>query len=312
MGEQRPPASSSGALHFEEDLSRRHLLDPQTRAPNAVDWSPYCSAVLRFQISFPVEYPQRPPSITVQSDIFHPLVTPLTTYTHTTGSSNLETVSATDYERLLPGSLTFRQKFPQWFERSAGGVEVRVGHGGIDSDEEQSVTSERDSGGVTQAISGGRAISSDSMSKSEPQPVSPKGPDAPEFSLCDVLRYMKTAFEDESVIDEVPLAAAGNTSAWHAWQAYRRATREQPSSLRALGGPSPRRVLAHKITKSHGSVASKQWNWDGVWEKRVKAGVNNSISDSVLYGSGNSDEMIHFLDINQEAINAIKQCMNDQ
>lgn len=175
-------------------------------------------------------------------------------------------------------------------------MENRPEHGGIESEEEQGVTSEGDGGNGGQVSTGGQPISPGTLSKSpEKDLLSPKAPDALGIGLCDVLRYMKDAFEDESVINEVPLAAAGNPGAWHAWQAYRKSVKQSPSSLKSPGSPNARRVLGHKSAKSQGSVASGQWNWDGVWEKRVKAGVSNSISSPVLYGSGSSDEMVRIL-----------------
>src|SRR3569833_2650653 len=41
---------------------------------------PYATAILRFQISFPDTYPDLPPLVTFSTDMFHTLITPLTTY----------------------------------------------------------------------------------------------------------------------------------------------------------------------------------------------------------------------------------------
>src|ERR1700749_3939206 len=41
---------------------------------------PYAPSILRFQLSFLSQFPAQPPLITFSSDIFHPLLTPLTTY----------------------------------------------------------------------------------------------------------------------------------------------------------------------------------------------------------------------------------------
>ncbi|KAK4963947.1 hypothetical protein LTR28_004238, partial [Elasticomyces elasticus] len=73
---------------------------------------PYSPGVLRFQISFPSAYPQRAPVVTITTDIFHPLATPLTTYTHSTESVADEPVSARDDERLPPGGFSLRHGFP--------------------------------------------------------------------------------------------------------------------------------------------------------------------------------------------------------
>lgn len=82
----------------------------------------YAPAVLRFQIHFPESYPQLPPLITFASDIFHPLVTPLTTYMYTTDIQDNGTVSATDDERLPPGGFSLRHGFPDWFGRGNGAL----------------------------------------------------------------------------------------------------------------------------------------------------------------------------------------------
>src|SRR5436190_18841862 len=79
---------------------------------------PYASAILRFQVRFPPSYPDLPPLVTFNTDIFHPLLVPLTTYTFTTGSSDTDTVSATDEERLPPGGFSLRHGFPHWFGRA--------------------------------------------------------------------------------------------------------------------------------------------------------------------------------------------------
>ena len=72
---------------------------------------PYAPSVLRFQISFLSQFPAQPPLITFSSDIFHPLLTPLTTYT----ASGMDTVSASDQEILPPGGFSLRYGFPAWF-----------------------------------------------------------------------------------------------------------------------------------------------------------------------------------------------------
>src|ERR1700761_791163 len=80
---------------------------------------PYATAILRFQISFPPTYPSLPPLVTFSTDIFHPLITPLTTYMYTTDIQDSGTVSATDAERLPPGGFSLRDGFPCWFGRGA-------------------------------------------------------------------------------------------------------------------------------------------------------------------------------------------------
>lgn len=83
---------------------------------------PYANAVLRFRIDFSEDYPGRPPVLTFISDVFHPLVTPVTTYTHSTRDPGTDTLSSADEGRLPPGGFALRHGFPEWFETSAVSV----------------------------------------------------------------------------------------------------------------------------------------------------------------------------------------------
>ncbi len=89
---------------------------------------PYATAVLRFQISFPDTYPNLPPLVTFSTDMFHPLITPLTTYTYTTDIQDNGTVSATDEERLPPGGFSLRHGFPAWFGRASRSRQTSAQH----------------------------------------------------------------------------------------------------------------------------------------------------------------------------------------
>lgn len=47
-----------------------------------------------------------------------------------------------------------------------------------------------------------------------------------------------------------------------------------------------------------GSVKTPgQWNWEGVWEKRVHGGIDTSLSDPVLFGSarGGSEDLVRWI-----------------
>uniref|UniRef100_A0A8H7TU53 UBC core domain-containing protein n=1 Tax=Bionectria ochroleuca TaxID=29856 RepID=A0A8H7TU53_BIOOC len=68
---------------------------------------PYAPAVLRFHISFPLSYPEMPPVVSFATDIFHPLITPLTTNMYTHDLQSTGAVSATDDERLPLGASAF-------------------------------------------------------------------------------------------------------------------------------------------------------------------------------------------------------------
>lgn len=121
--------------------------------------------------------------------------------------------------------------------------------------------------------------------------------------VVDVLRYMRSAFDTEEVLDSIPLTAAGNSSAWHAWQAHRGKDGAGKSS-RSMGfrrgegngerngvqetGSGDHRLAAGPSARRGRSAAD--WNWEGVWEERVRRGIMNSNADSVLYrNSGGND-----------------------
>ena len=245
--------------------------------------------MLRFQVAFPQRYPDVPPLILFTSDVFHPLVTPLTTYTYTTGSSSTDTVSATDEERLLPGGFSLRHGFSRWFEKGNDmSPTTPVFHDPKPLNIEQ---------GIRSPI---RNVSTD-----ERPPVPPKGiksfhipppkddgsaSDDISPSIIEVLHYLKQVFEDESLLDDLPLDAAGNPGAWHAWRAHRRRIRPIKVLTESIDTQitSPQRGL-----DSPGrSKPSGDWNWDGVWVERVKRGVSASLSESMLYGVVDGDDLV--------------------
>ena len=246
--------------------------------------------MLRFQVAFPQRYPEVPPLILFTSDVFHPLITPLTTYTYTTGSSSTDTVSATDEERLPPGGFSLRHGFSRWFDRGDGiSPTTPIFH------DSKTPSGERE---------GSRDLPNHgNMERRPPAPPqgtrplhipppkddgSSTGDTSP--SIIEVLHYLKRVFEDEFLLDDLPLDAAGNPGAWHAWHAHRRRTR-------------PAKVLAENVTNQAApthrglnspgrSKPSGDWNWDGVWVERVKRGISGSLSESMLYGGVDGDDLV--------------------
>ena len=218
------------------------------------------------------------------SDIFHPLVTPLTTYTYTTGSASSDTISATDEERLPPGGFNLQQRFPHWFGRA----------------QKSGLSSE----GSSRQVSGtqeGASETSKTAIEDTPSHLNASlvGPPSPAFShrstsqlprllgqferktrIVDVLHYVKQAFSDESALDALPLAAAGNVGAWKAWRAYR---------------ISKGAIDVGAEAKDWGKQ-NDDWDWDGVWEQRVRRGIDVSTSESVLFGGagGAGDDLVCF------------------
>jgi hypothetical protein len=50
-----------------------------------------------------------------------------------------------------------------------------------------------------------------------------------------------------------------------------------------------------------------EWNWDGVWEFRVKKGIEASQSDAILFGNSAGDDLIRFLNMNDGEVETIKE-----
>lgn len=93
------------------------------------------------------------------------------------------------------------------------------------------------------------------------------------------MEYMKRAFDDETALDVLPLEAAGNSGAWKAWRAYRRSNETDSK-------------LVDSVPSLH---RQDEWNWDGVWEERVRKGIDASIAESTLYGgTAGGDDLVSF------------------
>ncbi|KAL2159010.1 hypothetical protein VTH06DRAFT_3041 [Thermothelomyces fergusii] len=313
---------------------------------------PYAPAILRFHISFPDAYPALPPLVTFSTDMFHPLITPLTTYMYSTDVQDGGTASAHDDERLPPGGFSLRHGFPGWFGRArraaaaAAAATVTAtaadvaqgassgsgsGSGGSDSTGDSGAKGESHGDaaaaaaaaatpprpvatatGTTTASAGSAASSS---SSSVPAPGYARTGGARDVSTYEVLRYIRSTFDDEDVLDSVPLEAAGNPGAWHAWRTHRRhVAAKGPSgagenSGREGGGggaqadkdPAPSPVAAAAARRPD------EWNWEGVWEERVKRNIASSLSEGVLYGhAGAPDEVINFLNMDEAEVDGAK------
>lgn len=220
------------------------------------------------------------------TDIFHPLITPLTTYMYTTDIQDNGTVSATDDERLPPGGFSLRHGFPEWFGRVRRSAEASLSAPTSPIAEHTSIFPSPDPG----AAAGGVGPSYMQTNR-------------PVVSMYQVLKYIKSAFDKPDVLDSVPLDAAGNPGAWHAWRTHRRkqqAKQAEGDNKQGSDGtpatPSPKKPSGDKRPVSQ-TVPRKpgEWNWDGVWEDRVKKGVAASLSEPVLYGGTTiNDELVRF------------------
>ncbi|KAB8214037.1 hypothetical protein BDV33DRAFT_183508 [Aspergillus novoparasiticus] len=272
---------------------------------------PYASAVLRFQIRFPPSYPDLPPSVTFSTDVFHPLIVPLTTYTFSTNASSEDPVSASDEERLPPGGFSLRHGFPHWFGRG-----------------KRSVVNSADS---SRAVSiNGSNIGGDTAGNDSPQnPNDAFRPTSPSKNQADnvreesatsrkaekpveireyvpvtaLLNYIRSTFDDETVLDSLPLEAAGNPSAWHAWKAHRK-----DSSNSAFTSSSKKGIPQARLPGD--------WHWDGIWAKRVQDEVEASHSEATLFGnatrSGGTEDMIRFTRLDDATLTSIKEMINPQ
>lgn len=103
---------------------------------------------------------------------------------------------------------------------------------------------------------------------------------------------MKSAFDDETAMDALPLEAAGNPGAWNAWRAHRKTIFKAQSLSKldaTIKAPSQAGVtdIPDKPALNKAKLPS-EWNWDGVWRERVQKGIDASISNSVLYGGATS------------------------
>lgn len=244
----------------------------------------YAPGVFRLQISFPELYPDVPPLIIFSSDIFHPLVVPLTTYTFSTGAVDaIGTVSATDDQRLPPGAFSLRNGFPSWFERSR---QAQDSHNGSRRTSGDGQDSPEDA--ITTNLGGAQNWLPNQT-----------------CSVVKALACLKSSFEDPQILDHLPLEAAANPGAWHAWRSYR-----------GLSKVESRAVSPSQDGGGNASSAQKQpsdWNWEGVLEKRVKSGIEASISDAVLFGSARPgyhvNEAIRFRKLDEEQLESSKEEM---
>lgn len=225
--------------------------------------------------------------------MFHPLITPLTTYMYTTDIQEGGTVSATDEERLPPGGFSLRHGFPGWFGRGSKGRPAG-GQGQGQGQYHHPPTTPRSSRALGGGGDSGSSTPNSEIAATASTVSSPGGRGdaagngglgigtgtggAPPFrdvhrkdiSTFEVLSYVRGAFDDEGVLDSVPLEAAGNPGAWHAWRAHR-----------GHAAPSAREP--------------GEWSWEGVWEERVGRNIQASLSEPVLYGEGGGDDTVRMI-----------------
>jgi hypothetical protein len=225
--------------------------------------------------------------------MFHPLITPLTTYMYTTDIQDNGTVSATDAERLPPGGFSLRHGFPEWYGRGRRSTAAAKR-----AADQASATP----GPHPQSAPTSESKSAGSTTVPEPSYMHTK---QRTVALYDVLKYVRSTFDTEDVLDSLPLDAAGNPNAWHAWRTHRKKLGKLPAdsapsdqvevkSGETEGAPTTAETKPAVATQQQVRDPS-EWNWDGVWELRVKKAIAASLSEPVLYGgvtTGAGDDVV--------------------
>lgn len=196
------------------------------------------------------------------SDVFHPLVSPLTTYTYSNQDPEAETVSASDQYRLPPGAFSLRHGFPECFTKAPtrqsalGSVIANTGMSPLSKAE----------------FIPGIGLGVDA--NNEPPATSPH--------IAVILYYLRAAFTREDVLDSVSQEAAANPAAWHAWRTSRAKTDSRNNSVRSKSEAGLNTV--ENLRQQPGGARSPgEWNWDGVWEDRVRKSIQNSMSEQAMF-----------------------------
>lgn len=240
---------------------------------------------------------------------------------YTTDIQDSGTVSATDEERLPPGGFSLRHGFPSWFGRGTRKPTERVNSESLQTP----VRGSRSGAGLGSPESGTASSVSPASGKRSVHGELPRRKS--NVGMYEVLRYIRSTFDDGDILDLIPLAAAGNPGAWHAWRTHRIKSGNIQVSV-----DSKERSNWHDGLSDDGSTTSSEvrapegyqrlaggtstlstarrpgeWNWDGVWEFRVKKGVDASVSDAVLFGNTPVDDLFRFLHIQDDEIQSIRE-----
>ena len=223
--------------------------------------------------------------------MFHPLITPLSTYMYTAEGQDDGSISATDVERLPPGGFSLRHGFPGWFARAG---KTLTPTGDRKSSGQQSTTQTPPRQSNASLSSGGDT--SPSKPSAAGASLGPSELSRGEVSTYEVLRYIRSTFDSEDVLDSIPLSAAGNPGAWHAWRTHRmdggQASSVSPRTTASVDSGDTTYAAATD-QKSPADRRPGEWNWEGVWEQRVEKAIAASLSEPVLYGGvGAADDVV--------------------
>ena len=236
---------------------------------------------------------------------------------YTTDIQDGGTVSATDEGRLPPGGFSLRNGFPSWFGRTH-----------IKEPTPQPRSSLLDPISTpTQLAASRSSLETFNSSDGNHDIMGRITGGAQKITIYEVLRYIRSTFDDEIVLDQIPLEAAGNPGAWHAWQAHRiksgaKSPHTPPKDMHdgievsdsrsesrgnGIGVPESYQPLAGGLSAPTQARSPGEWNWEGVWEVRAKKGIDTSISDSSLYGKDAGDDLIHFMKLDGDELNSLKK-----
>jgi hypothetical protein len=134
--------------------------------------------------------------------------------------------------------------------------------------------------------------------------------------IIELLQYLRIAFDTEEVLDSIPLDVAANAGAWHAWQSYRaKSSNSRARSVaRSAGTDGKSQEVERSLSPKQqpgGARRPGEWNWQGVWEDRVRKSIIASTSEHVLYGSDNND-VIGFIKMDADAADKISPARESQ
>lgn len=261
---------------------------------------PYAPAILRFEIVFPSNYPDAPPVIRFTSDIFHPLVTPLTTYTCSSSTQSSDKVHVGAGEYLPPGGFSLVHGFPRWFEKPESSVTSSMPSSQESSGFSQHQRYAHETQGIEEesmALTSNGSGEQSCFLHGRERAHTPKtcGSLTARVGITAVLRYVKKAFDDVELLDNISLDSAANAGAWKAWRAHRKGilntSTESRGSLAPRNGRELRNTSDKEISLQRPSQ-SEDWNWDGVWQERVRNVIIASNSELALYGANGGDDPV--------------------
>ena len=233
--------------------------------------------------------------IIFSSDPFHPLVTPVTTAAYASVQGGENGSSSDSLTRLPAGGFSLRHGFPCWFgKKHFTGESTRHASGSISAPDEALPQPD-----------------------DVPSPDSVKVENVDQVHVIDFLRYVRASFEDEDTLDSIPLDAAANLGAWYAWRARQakstRNSNQRESATMPKSSPVPIGTSSGNANTSRTPSRPRrpsEWNWEGVWEDRVKKAIQGSLSEPTLFGAGSGrEDEISFLKSRPEEIQEMQADM---